>query len=80
VARAWKSAISILMANNVADIAAFRGQTMANMPIKLNAQYAVMFMEQMDLTCMKGFALSAKWERLVSATGKVLKAEIIRTR
>ncbi|MBW2194721.1 MAG: hypothetical protein JRF37_03875 [Deltaproteobacteria bacterium] len=68
------------MANSVAGIVAFRGQTMANMPIKLNAQHAAMFMEQMDLTCMKGFAPSAKRERQVSGTGKVLKAEIIRTR
>ncbi len=80
MARAWKSAISILMANSVAGIAAFMGQTMVNMSIKLNAQYAVMFMEQMDLICMKGVALSAKEERMVSGTGKLLKAEIIRAR
>ena len=56
VARALKSAISILMANNVVVIAVCRGPIMDNMHIKLNAQSAAMFMEQMDRTCMKGVA------------------------
>jgi hypothetical protein len=77
MARVWKSAILILMDNSVAGIAAFREQTMANMPIKLNAQFAAMSMEQMDLICMKSVAPRVKGERLASGTGEVSNTEII---
>ena len=50
------------------------------MHIKLNAQSAAMFMEQMDRTCMRGGVPSVKRERLVSGTGKLLGSEIIRYR
>jgi len=63
MARASKSAISILTASNVAVIVECRVQIMASTFTRLNALTAAMYMEQMDLICMRESVLSAKKER-----------------
>ena len=75
--RASKSAISILMASNVAVIVECRGPIMANTLTRLNALTAAMYMEQMGLICMRESALSAKKEHPESGIGGLLRNEII---
>lgn len=75
VARASKSAISILMASNVAAIVECQGLILGNMHIKLNALTAGMFMEQMGQICTKESALSVKKEHPESGIGRFSRSE-----
>ena len=77
MARASKSAISILMANSVAVIVECRGPIMRNMHTRLNVPTAAMCMEQMGLTCTKESALSVKKEHPESGIGRLSRSEII---
>jgi hypothetical protein len=76
-AKASKSAISILMASNVVVIVECRGLIMASTLTRLSALAAAMYMEQMDLICMKESALSVKKELPESDFGGLSKNEII---
>ena len=71
MARASKSAISILMASNVAVIVESRGPIMDNMHTRLNAPTAAMFMEQMGLTCTGESVLSVNKEHPGSGIGRL---------
>jgi hypothetical protein len=63
------------MVSNVAVIVECRGPIMANTLIKLNALSAAMYMEQMDLICMRGSALSVKKDYLESGIGELSRNE-----
>ena len=76
-AKASKSAISILMASNVVVIVECRGLIMDSTLTRLSALAAAMYMEQMDLICMKESALSVKKEHPESDFGGLSKNEII---
>lgn len=53
------------------------GTIMASMLTRLNALTAAMYMEQMDLICMRESALSVKKEHLESDIGGLSNNEII---
>jgi len=75
-AKASKSVISMSMASNVAVIAECRGPIMASTLTKLNAPTAAMYMEQMELICMRENALSVKKGHPESGFGGLSRNEI----
>ena len=77
VARASKSAISILMASSVVVTVECLGLIMGNIHTRLNVLTVVMYMEQTDLTCMRESALSAKMAHPGSGIGRLPSADII---
>jgi len=77
VARASKSAISILMASSVAVTAECLEQIKGNMHTRLNVLTVAMCMEQTGLTCMRESAPSAKKGHPGSGIGRLSRADII---
>jgi len=76
-AKASKSGISIPMASNVAVIVECWGPIMDSTLTRLNALTAAMYMEQMELICMRESALSARKEHPELGFGGLSKNEII---
>ena len=63
------------MASSVLVIAVFGGPIMSSMPIRLNVPIVAMCMEQMALTCTKGYAQNAREGLLGSSTGGLSAAK-----